>query len=33
VLSYRVISTLADVVAALSVAADSAMLRRLKAHP
>ena len=33
VLSYRVISTLADVVAALSVAADSALLRRLKAHP
>ena len=33
VLSYRVISTLADVVAALAVAADSALLRRLKAHP
>ena len=33
VLSYRVISTLADVVAALAVAADSALLRRLKVHP
>ena len=32
VLSYRVISTLADVVAALSIAADSALLRRLKPH-
>ena len=31
VLSYRVISTLADVLAALSVAADRALLRRLKA--
>ena len=33
VLSYRVISTLADVLAALSVAADRALLRRLKAQP